>query len=157
MTSLMTGKSMRCCHRASPDSRSGVMANPELLDLARRPIMTEYILDALPDIEAGRPVDLPRVYLYAVRRKMERDIRSERAFTSLADKLYFLCELSWEMLSTDRAEFELSRFPYRLHRLFGRDGTGAERPGSLALRHDGANMLVRNDRGDYASSPSLAP
>ena len=75
------------------------MNNAQLLDLARRPVMTELILEALPDIEAGKPVDMPRVYLYAVRRKMERDIKEERTFTSLADKLYFLCELSWEMLS----------------------------------------------------------
>jgi predicted NACHT family NTPase len=30
-----------------------VMGNPQLLDLARRPVMTELILEALPDIEAG--------------------------------------------------------------------------------------------------------
>jgi hypothetical protein len=34
-----------------------VMGNPQLLDLARRPVMTELILEALPDIEAGKPVD----------------------------------------------------------------------------------------------------
>nr|ADO19053.1 pentapeptide repeat protein [Nostoc flagelliforme str. Sunitezuoqi] len=33
------------------------MENPQLLDLARRPVMTELILEALPDIEAGKPVD----------------------------------------------------------------------------------------------------
>jgi hypothetical protein len=32
--------------------------------------MTELILEALPDIEAGKPVDMARVYLYAVRRKL---------------------------------------------------------------------------------------
>ena len=75
-----------------------VMGNSQLLDLARRPVMVDLILAALPDIEAGKPVDMARVYLYAVTRKMENDIRSDRTFTSLADKLYFLCELSWEML-----------------------------------------------------------
>jgi len=80
--------------RSSPITVKKVMDNRELLDLARRPIMIEYILDALPDIETGKPVDLSRVYLYAVRRKMERDIKAERTFTSMADKLYFLCEMS---------------------------------------------------------------
>lgn len=41
-----------------------VMGNPQLLDLARRPVMTELILEALPDIEAGKPVDMSRVFLY---------------------------------------------------------------------------------------------
>jgi predicted NACHT family NTPase len=63
--------------------------------------MTELILEALPDIEADKPVDMSRVYLYGVRRKIELGIKAERTFTSLADKLYFLCELSWEMLSTN--------------------------------------------------------
>jgi hypothetical protein len=49
------------------------MGNPQLLDLARRPVMSELILEALPDIAAGKVVDMSRVYLYAVRRKMERD------------------------------------------------------------------------------------
>ena len=65
-----------------------VLGNSQLLDLARRPVMVDLILEALPDIEAGKPVDMARVYLYAVTRKMENDIRSERTFTSLADKLY---------------------------------------------------------------------
>ena len=64
-----------------------VMGNSQLLDLARRPVLTELILEALPDIAAGKPVDMSRVYLYAVQRKMERDIKAERTFTSLADKM----------------------------------------------------------------------
>ena len=78
-----------------------VMGNTLLLDLACYPVMTELILEALPDIEADKPVDMSRVYLYGVRRKIELSIKAERTFTSLADKLYFLCELSWEMLSTN--------------------------------------------------------
>ena len=35
-----------------------VMNNSQLLDLARRPVMVELILEALPDIEAGKPVDM---------------------------------------------------------------------------------------------------
>ena len=50
---------------------------------------------------------------------MERDIKAERTFTSLADKLYFLCELSWEMLSSDRMSLNYREFPDRIRRLFG--------------------------------------
>ncbi|NJL63212.1 MAG: NACHT domain-containing protein [Methylacidiphilales bacterium] len=100
--------------QAAPATVEMVMGNPQLLDLARRPVMTELILEALPDIEAGKPVDMSRVYLYAVRHKMERDIKSDRTFTSLADKLYFLCELSWEMLSTDQMSLNYKFFPNRI-------------------------------------------
>ena len=104
---------------SSAETVEQVMGNPQLLDLARRPVMTELILEALPDIEAGKPVDMSRVYSYAVRRKMERDIRAERTFTSMADKLYFLCELSWEMLSNDKMSINYREFPDRIRTLFG--------------------------------------
>ncbi|MEO1187001.1 MAG: pentapeptide repeat-containing protein, partial [Cyanobacteria bacterium J06636_27] len=126
-----------------------VMGNPQLLDLARRPVMTDLILEALPDIEAGKPVDMSRVYLYAVRRKMERDIKAERTFTSLADKLYFLCELSWEMLSTDQMSINYKLFPDRIRRLFG---SIVQEQNDLDHWHYdmmGQTMLIRNANGDY--------
>jgi predicted NACHT family NTPase len=126
-----------------------VMDNPQLLDLARRPVMTELILEALPDIAIGKPVDMSRVYLYAVRRKMERDIKAERTFTSLADKLYFLCELSWEMLSTDQMSLNYRLFPERIRRLFG---SVVQKEKDLDHWHYdmmGQTMLIRNTDGDY--------
>ncbi|NET05101.1 MAG: NACHT domain-containing protein [Symploca sp. SIO2B6] len=126
-----------------------VMVNPQLLDLARRPVMTDLILEALPDIEAGKPVDMSRVYLYAVRRKMERDIKAERTFTSLADKLYFLCELSWEMLSTEQMSINYRLFPDRIRRLFG--SVVQEEKDLDHWHYDmmGQTMLIRNADGDY--------
>jgi predicted NACHT family NTPase len=126
-----------------------VMGNPQLLDLARRPVMTDLILEALPEIEAGKPVDMSRVYLYAVRRKMERDIKAERTFTSLADKLYFLCELSWEMLSSEEMSLNYRLFPDRIRRLFG--SVVQEEKDLDHWHYDmmGQSMLVRNAEGDY--------
>ncbi|NER93178.1 MAG: NACHT domain-containing protein [Symploca sp. SIO1B1] len=135
--------------RADKVTVDKVIDNPQLLDLARRPVMTELILEALPEIEQGKPVDLSRVYLYAVRRKMERDITAERTFTSLADKLYFLCELSWEMLSTDEMSLNYRLFPDRIRRLFG---SVVQQEKDLDHWHYdmmGQSMLVRNAEGDY--------
>ncbi len=126
-----------------------VIGNAQLLDLARRPVMTELILEALPDIEAGKPVDMSRVYLYAVRRKMERDIRAERTFTSLADKLYFLCELSWEMVSTDQMSLNYRLFPERIRRLFGSVVREEKDLDHWHFDMMGQTMLIRNSEGDY--------
>ncbi|WP_414622810.1 eIF2A-related protein [Calothrix sp. CCY 0018] len=136
-------------HQAEAATVDQVMDNPQLLDLARRPVMTDLILEALPDIEAGKPVDMSRVYLYAVRRKMERDIKAERTFTSLADKLYFLCELSWEMLSNDQMSINYKLFPDRIRRLFG---SIVQEQNDLDHWHYdmmGQTMLIRNANGDY--------
>jgi predicted NACHT family NTPase len=136
--------------QSTPATVEQVMGNPQLLDLARRPVMTELILEALPDIEAGKPVDMSRVYLYSVRRKMERDIKAERTFTSLADKLYFLCELSWEMLSTDQMSLNYRLFPDRIRKLFGAMVQKEKDLDHWQYDMMGQTMLIRNADGDYA-------
>jgi NACHT-associated inactive Restriction Endonuclease 1/NACHT domain/Pentapeptide repeats (8 copies)/Domain of unknown function (DUF4062)/WD domain, G-beta repeat len=136
-------------YHADPKTVDMIMHSPELRDLARRPVMAGYILEALPDIEAGKRVDLARIYLYAVTRKMERDIESGRTFTSLADKLYFLCEVAWEMLSTDTMSLNYRQFPDRLANLFG--DTVKEQKDLDHWHFDmmGQSLLVRNAEGDY--------
>jgi len=126
-----------------------IMENPELLDLARRPVMIELILAALPEIEAGKTIDMSRIYLYAVREKMKRDIKAERTFTSLADKLYFLCELSWEMLSNDQMSLNYRLFPDRLRRLFGSAVQEQKHLDHWHYDMMGQTMLIRNADGDY--------
>ncbi len=151
---LLTQKVQRIAaaegRESRPETIQKVMGNAQLLDLARRPVMVDLILEALPDIEAGKPVDMARVYLYAVTRKMQTDIRSERTFTSLADKLYFLCELSWEMLSTNQMSLNYRAFPEKLQQMFaGRVNKEKELD---HWRYDmmGQTMLIRNSEGDYS-------
>jgi predicted NACHT family NTPase len=136
-------------YQGSASTVEQVMNNPQLLDLARRPVMTELILEALPDIAAGKPVDMSRVYLYAVRRKMDNDIKSDRTFTSLADKLYFLCELSWEMLSTDQMSLNYRLFPDRIRRLFAANVQQEKDLDHWHYDMMGQTMLIRNADGDY--------
>jgi predicted NACHT family NTPase/formylglycine-generating enzyme required for sulfatase activity len=129
-----------------------IMEHPDLLDLAGRPIMLEFIVEALKDIEADKHIDLSRIYLYAIRAKLNRDIKSERTFTSLADKIYFMCELSWEMLTTEKMTLNYRLFPDRLKRLFG--PIVAEEKDLDHWNYDmmGNTLLVRNDEGDYTPS-----
>ncbi|MCA1057572.1 pentapeptide repeat-containing protein [Rossellomorea aquimaris] len=127
-----------------------VLTNKELMSLIARPVMSEFIMDALPDIKEGKPIDISRVYLYAIKTKMERDIKSERTFTSLADKLYFLSELSFEMLLTDEMSVNYRDFPKQLKRLFG---TKVSKQKDLDHWHYdmlGQTILIRNSEGDYS-------
>jgi predicted NACHT family NTPase len=135
--------------RAGTQTVEAIMGRPELVDMASRPVLIELLLEALEDIEVGKPVDIAHVFYYAVVRKMENDIRDERTFTSLADKLYFLCELSWEMLSTERMSLSYRQFPDRIRMYFG------PKVGDLEedhWHHDllGQTMLVRDGEGNYS-------
>lgn len=139
-------------HAMDEQKVATVMAHHDVRDLLRRPVMSELVMDALPDIEEGAAVDLARVYLYAIRRKMDKDILTERTFTSRADKLYFLCEVAWEMLSTDRLSLNYREFPDRLRACFG-PAVAAQRDldyWDQDMRNQG--MLVRNADGDYGPS-----
>jgi WD40 repeat protein len=104
---------------ATPETIDKILANPELADLVKRPMMVDLVLEALPEISEGKDIDLARVYLYALKHKLARDIETERTFTSMADKLFFLCELSWAMLSQNQLTLHYSQFPERLKELFG--------------------------------------
>ncbi|KPA16259.1 repeat-containing protein [Candidatus Magnetomorum sp. HK-1] len=122
-----------------------------LKNLTSRPVMIKLILDALTDIESGKPIDLARVYLYATRHQIEKiNTKGSRSFTSTADKLYFLCELSWEMLSTDNMSLNYRLFPERLRTFFE---TYVQEQKDLDHWHYdmmGQTMLIRDDEGDYS-------
>ena len=126
-----------------------VTSNHKFLDLARRPVMIDLILEALPKIEAGQSVDLSHIYLLAVRHKMDRDIKAERTFTSRADKLYFLCELSWEMFVTDQMQLNYRNFPDRIRSLFGSIVQEPSEVDHWSYDMMGQSMLTRNADGDY--------
>ncbi|WP_242039580.1 hypothetical protein [Anabaena sphaerica] len=136
--------------KAKPETVASVINNQQLLDLARRPVMIDLIMEALPDIESGKPVDISRVYLYAVRQKMERDIKSARTFTSIADKLYFLCELSWEMLSNDKMSLNYKEFPDRIRSCFSKEIQEQKDLDHWHYDMMGQTMLIRNADGDYS-------
>ncbi|MGW2058508.1 NACHT domain-containing protein [Streptomyces sp. NPDC001840] len=136
-------------HLMDPDQITLVMSNYDVRDLMRRPVMSELVMDALPEIQDGAQVDLARIYLYAIRRKLDRDIEHERTFTSRADKLYFLCEVAWEMLSSDRLALNYREFPDHLRRCFGAMVTSQKDLDYWEYDMRNQGMLVRNSEGDY--------
>lgn len=136
--------------RAGPAITEQILEREELRDLAHRPLMVGLILDALRDIKGGAPVDLARIYLYAVRRKIEEDIKNERTFTSAADKLFFLSEISWEMLAHGQTSLNYRQIPERIRRIF--KDIVREQKDLDHWEYDlrGNSMLIRKEDGDYS-------
>jgi WD domain, G-beta repeat len=127
-----------------------IVGNEVLVDLARRPVMGQLLVTALADLQVdlrtGVEVNVARVYYYAMRRKMEQDIKTERTFTSLADKTYFLCELAWEMLSLDRLTLNFREFPDRLRSMFGLQDKDIDH---WCYDMMGNSLLIRDGDGNY--------
>jgi Domain of unknown function (DUF4062)/Pentapeptide repeats (9 copies)/NACHT domain len=135
--------------RRSNDEKliEAVLSNQTLIDLGRRPVMVDLLIEAMPGLEA-ETADLAKVYYQAVQRKMERDISLGRTFTSMADKIFFMCEISWEMLSTKELKINYKHIPDRIREYFGSRVSTAEED---HWRHDllSQTMLVRDDDGYY--------
>jgi hypothetical protein len=135
--------------RRSSDEKliEAVLSNQTLIDLGRRPVMVDLLIEAMPGLDAEN-ADLAKVYYQAVQRKMERDISLGRTFTSMADKIFFMCEISWEMLSTQELKINYKQIPERIREYFGPRVATAEED---HWRHDllSQTMLVRDDDGYY--------
>jgi hypothetical protein len=58
------------------------------------------------------------VYLFATNRLLLRNIATKRTFTSTADKIYFLCELAWEMIHTGELRIHYRAIPDRIATFF---------------------------------------
>lgn len=134
--------------RRDPSVVERIASNHDLMDMARRPVLIELILDGLEDVRAGKPVDMSHIYYYAVVHKMDRDISSKRTFTSLADKFYFLCELAWEMYTTNQMSLSYKQFPERIRTYFGLKVVDQEED---HWHYDllGQTMLIRDAEGNY--------
>ncbi|WP_406481572.1 NACHT domain-containing protein [Streptomyces sp. NBC_01615] len=135
-----------------PDKVESVMNNDDVRDLMRRPVMSELVMDALPAIEGGAPVNLTRIYLYAVQRKMDKDVNSQRTFTSRADKMFFLSEVSWEMLRTNQLTLNYRDFPDKLRACFGPVVESSKDLDYWEQDMRNQGMFVRNSEGDYGPS-----
>ncbi len=135
--------------RRSKDEKliNAVLSDQRLIDLGRRPVMVDLLIEAMPGLEAEN-ADLAKVYYEAVQRKMESDISLGRTFTSMADKIFFMCEISWEMLSTRELKINYKQIPDRIREYFGPRVATAEED---HWRHDllSQTMLVRDDDGYY--------
>ncbi|MFF0390123.1 NACHT domain-containing protein [Kitasatospora sp. NPDC004615] len=129
-----------------------VMNHPDVRELMRRPVMSELVIDALPEIEQGAEIDLARIYLYAISRKMDRDIHAERTFTSRADKLYFLCEVAWKMLSEQKLSLNYRDFPEHLRSCFGSVVESAKDLDYWEQDMRNQGMFVRDAEGNYGPS-----
>ncbi len=134
---------------APAEARERILSSDALASLARRPLMIDLILDALPSLDVERPISLARVYFYAVRRKMERDTGAGRTFTSPADKLYFMCEVSCDMLRTNKLSLHHREIPGLLRALFGQRVAGSAMLDQW--QHDmlGQSLLIRSANGEY--------
>jgi NACHT domain len=101
------------------DIADRILKNQNLAEMARRPVLIELLLAALQEVSANVLESPGQVYLYATNKLLLRNIDTRRTFTTTADKVFFLCELAWEMIKTDTLRIHYGAIPDRIKTYFG--------------------------------------
>ena len=96
-----------------------ILNDPNLSEMASKPVLVELLLAALDEVSADVLKNPARVYLYATNKLLLRNIETKRTFTTTADKLYFLCELAWEMIKSGELRIHYTAIPERIENYFG--------------------------------------
>lgn len=96
-----------------------ILDSENLAEMARKPVLVELLLTALDEVRAALLENQAQVYLYATNKLLLRNISAEKTFTSTADKLYFLCELAWEMIRSNELRIHYTVIPERITNYFG--------------------------------------
>lgn len=102
-----------------PVVASRILATPNLAEIARKPLLVELLLAAMDEVSADVLENPAQVYLYATNKLLLRNIDTRRTFTTTADKLYFLCELAWEMIKGGELRIHYMDIPERIKAYFG--------------------------------------
>ncbi|NJD03643.1 MAG: NACHT domain-containing protein [Ruminiclostridium sp.] len=96
-----------------------ILEKSNLAEMARKPVLVELLLAALDEVSADVLENPARVYLYATNKLLLRNMDTKRTFTTTSDKLYFLCELAWEMIKSGELRIHFTSIPERIKEYFG--------------------------------------
>jgi len=92
---------------------------PNLAEMAKKPVLIELLLASMDEISKNVLENQAQIYLYATNKLLMRNIKTERTFTTTSDKLYFLCELAWEMIRNGQLRINYAEIPKRIGNYFG--------------------------------------
>jgi hypothetical protein len=96
-----------------------ILNNHNLAEMARKPLLIELLLAAMEEVDPGILENQSQVYLYATNKLLLRNIDTKRTFSTTVDKLYFLCELAWEMIASREMQIHYKEIPARITGYFG--------------------------------------
>ncbi len=126
-----------------------ILNKPNLYEMARKPILVELLLEALKEVSADVLENPAKVYLYATNKLLLRNIETKRTFTITADKLYFLCELAWEMIKSGLLRIHYTAIPDRINTYFGEKIKDKHKLDNWDFDLRNQTLLHRNAAGYY--------
>ena len=95
-----------------------ILDTPNLCEMAKKPVLIDLLFASLEEVNVNILESPVEVYLFATNRLLLRNISNKRTFTSTKDKLYFLCELGWEMINSGELSIHYKSIPDRISLYF---------------------------------------
>lgn len=96
-----------------------IMSDKNILELSKKPVLIELLLASLEEVGSNIVNNVGHVYLHATNRLLLRNIRAQKTFTTTTDKIFFLCELAWEMISAKKLKINYRDIPNKILSYFG--------------------------------------
>jgi uncharacterized protein YjbI with pentapeptide repeats len=126
-----------------------ILKTSNLAEMARKPLLIELLIAALDEV-GDRVLENPaQVYLYATNKLLLRNIDTQRTFTTTADKLFFLCELGWEMINSGNLRIHYTSIPERIRTFFGERISDQHELDTWDFDLRNQTLLHRNSAGYY--------
>lgn len=127
-----------------------IMNNNNLVEIARKPVLIEFLLAAINEVSPDILENPAQVYLYSTNRLLLRNIDTKRTFTSTSDKLYFLCELAWDMIQNNEMQIHYANIPNQVLYYFGDKIKGKNDLDNWDFDLRAQTLLHRNVNGFYS-------
>jgi hypothetical protein len=126
-----------------------ILKTENLAEMAQKPVLIELLLAALDEV-SGEALENPaQVYLYATNKLLLRNIDTQRTFTATADKVFFLCELAWEMIRSGELRIHYASIPERIKTYFGERIKDQHELDTWDFDLRSQTLLHRNSAGYY--------
>ena len=126
-----------------------ILNTKNLAEMARKPVLVELLLGALDEVSDDTLENPSKIYLYATNKLLLRNIETKRTFTTTADKLYFLCELAWEMINNNEFRIHYTEIPERIKDYFDEKIKGKHKLDNWDFDLRNQTMLHRDASGYY--------
>jgi hypothetical protein len=134
-----------------------ILNNHNLAEMARKPLLIELLLAAMEEVDPEILENQSQVYLYATNKLLLRNIDTKRTFSTTTHKLYFLCELAWEMIASQDMQIHYKEIPARITGYFGGEIKDEHELDHWDFDLRSQTLLHRNAAGYYEfSHKSLA-
>lgn len=126
-----------------------IFMKPDLNEMARNPIMIEFLYAAMEEANDNMLRNSAQTYLHATNKLLLRNMNTARTFTSTADKLYFLCELAWEMIKRNELRIHYERINELIQDYFGNEIMARRDLDNLDYDLRSQTLLHRDAAGYY--------